>query len=378
MYIKDVEFYLVEIPLDTPFYPSWIPGFPQGHNRFNLVKIITQDKDIFGVSTFPAFGEEARGIKNLIYPFLVGRCPLEIQEILRILSSARFLGFKLNYIEVALWDILGKYANLPIYKLFGGNNEKVIAYASTGEIRDAKKRCEDIKRLKEIGFRAVKIRFHRDNVEKDIEVIKEIRDKFGNDITIMVDANQAWKIYGFAPFLEWDTKLAIYVASELEKLNVLWLEEPLDIYDFKGLSELRKATKIKIAGGEMNYGLSEFVTLIENRCYDILQPDAILGGGILNSIKVANLCEANYLEVCPHTWTNGIGLAANLQVIGAIKNCYFFEYPIEEPSWTPEKRDGILKEIFEIDKDGYIKVPQKPGLGIEIDEDKLKKFGKKL
>lgn len=378
MHIKDVELYLVEIPLDAPFYPSWMPGYPQTHNRFNLVKIITNQKDIFGVSTSPAFSEEIRGVKNLILPFLIGRDPLNINEIIRVLSSARFLGFKLGWLEVALWDIVGKYANLPVYKLFGGSKDKILAYASTGEIRDAKKRAEDVKKLKEKGFRAVKIRFHREDVDKDIEVIKEIRDKLGIDMDIMVDANQAWKVYGFGKFREWDLKLAIKVAEELEELDVLWLEEPLDMYDYKGLSELRKNAKIKIAGGEMNYGLPEFLEFIENKCYDIVQPDAVLSGGILTSLKVAYLCEANYLEVCPHTWTNGVGIAANLQIAGAANNCNFFEYPIEEPSWIPEKRDGILKEIFEIDAEGYIKIPKSPGLGIELNEEVLKKFGKKM
>jgi len=378
MEITDLEVYALRIPLKSPFFPSWIPGYPQTANSLTLIRLKTDDKDIEGISAAPAMGEEASGLKKFILPFLLGRDPFNVEMMVRLLRSATYLGHRLWFIEVALWDIIGKVCGQPVHHLLGGFRDKILAYASTGEVQEAEKRVKSVLKLKEQGFKAVKLRFHSIDLNYDMSVLRAVRDAVGDDMEIMVDANQGWKVYALGEFGEWDHKTAVKAAKEMEKYNVRWLEEPLGKHDYRGLAALRKETSIPIAGGEMNTDIHEFRDLIEHNCLDILQPDATLSGGILNSIKVAGMAQAYDLQVSPHTWTNGIGLAANLQVMGAIANCPYCEYPMEEPGWTVEARDAMLKEPVEITSDGYVAISHKPGIGIELNEDVVKKYGKKL
>jgi L-alanine-DL-glutamate epimerase-like enolase superfamily enzyme len=245
-------------------------------------------------------------------------------------------------------------------------------------LREPEQRVQDALKIKEMGFKAIKLRIRSMDIRKDIEVVEAVRDAVGPDMEIMVDANQAWPIHGFAGYPTWDLKTAMSVAKELERLDVAWLEEPLGMYDYDALSILTSSTGISISGGEMNADIYDFRELINRRCYDVLQPDVTLSCGILNGKKVAGMAEAAGLTVNPHTWTNGIGLAANLHLMGAIPNCTYCEYPYEPPGWVPEARDGMLTETFEIDDEGYVAVPQGPGLGIELDMEKVVAHSERL
>lgn len=378
MHIKDIELYSVSIPLPDTFFPSWVPGYPQTSNTMTLVRVKTDDPDIEGISAAPALGAEGAGVRELLLPFVMGRDPFNIEQMVRTLRNATYLGHRLWFIEVALWDIIGKACGQPVYKLLGGFRDKIPAYASTGEVRPAKKRVESVLALREQGFKAVKLRFHSESLEKDLPALREVREAVGDSMEIMVDANQGWKVTGIGSFLEWDFKTALRAAREMEKFNVRWLEEPLGKHDYRGLARLRESTSVPIAGGEMNSDIYEFRELIVGGCLDVVQPDACLSGGILNSIKVAGMTQAYDLQFSPHTWTNGIGLMANMHVMGAAHNCPYCEYPIEPPGWTPEARDAVLAEPIRVDSKGFVKIPQKPGLGVELNEDVIKKHGTKL
>lgn len=375
MVINDIDVWSVEIPLKATFWPSWIPGYPQTHNRLTLLRLKT-DEGVSGYSAGPAFAKEGKALKELLF-LLFNRDPFNVEEIIRILRNATYLGFRLWFVEVALWDIIGKACGQPVYKLLGGQKNKVKAYCSTGEIREPKKRVEDVLKFKEMGFGAVKLRLHSMDYRKDLKVVEAVREAVGDSMDIMCDANQAWPVHGLGDTPVWDLKTAVTVAKELEKLNVLWLEEPLYKNDYNGLKELRSKVNLQIAGGEMNTDLHEFRDLIANRCYDILQPDATLSTGLWNARKVAGMCEANNLKFIPHTWTNGIGFAANLQLMGATPACEWCEFPYDPPGWTPEGRDALLKEPFLTEKHGFVRVPEKPGLGIEINEEIVQKYGDK-
>jgi L-alanine-DL-glutamate epimerase-like enolase superfamily enzyme len=118
--------------------------------------------------------------------------------------------------------------------------------------------------------------------------------------------------------------------------------------------------------------------MIEHRAVDVLQPDAILSGGILMSRKIAGMAEAAGIGFSPHTWTNGIGLRVNLQVMGAVPGNVWCEYPIDPPGWTPEARDAMLTEPTRVDPDGFVTIPDLPGLGIDLDEDAIAKHGEEV
>lgn len=374
MRITGVTVKLLEYPLAEPFYPTWLPGYPQAFHRVNLVMLDT-DEGIQGYSAGVAFGQEGLKLGELLAPFLLGRDPTNVEEIIKILRSATFLGQRLWYVEPALWDVIGKALKTPVYKLLGGYQERVKAYASTGELKDVEERLQYVEQIKKLGFRAVKLRFHSLDWRDDLKVACAVRERFPN-IELMVDANMGWRVAGLGEAPHWDFATALRVAEELEDLRVLWLEEPLDKHDYRGYRLLRQKVEVALAGGEMNADLHEFRELIAQESLDILQPDALLSGGILTAKKIAGMAEAFGLRVAPHTWTNGLGLAANLHVMGASPNCEWAEFPYEPPRWTPQTRDFFLKEPLKITSDGYSEIPQKPGLGIEINLEAVKEYSK--
>jgi len=148
--ISCIEMYHVRIPLDKPFYPSWIPGYPATDNRFDLVKIITED-GIEGYSAGPAIASERLGLGNLIAPYLIGHDATDIDLMLQRLREISYLGVRANWIEPAFWDIKGKLEDKPVYELLGGIREPVELYASTGEIKDGDSRVFEARKRYEEG-----------------------------------------------------------------------------------------------------------------------------------------------------------------------------------------------------------------------------------
>ncbi len=377
MKIEHIELYHVEIPLDEPFHPSWIPGYPQSNNEFTFVRIITDD-GVVGESAGMTFGRAHGGYGNVVAPFIIGRDPFDIEGLLNLMDAASLIGMRIAWLEPALWDIIGKSCGQPVYRLLGGGDGKIRSYCSTGELRDPDRRGEDMGRIREKGFTAVKLRFHNDDWRKDVSVLERVRTAVGDAMDIMVDANQGWRVEILQRGPVWDVKTATDVARALETYGVFWLEEPLDRSDYVGMRELREKTNIRITGGEINSRFQEYAVLVQNRCLDILQPDATFVGGIATSRKIAALAQANGLSFEPHTWTNGIGLLINMHVSASLPNSSFCEFPFEPPGWTIEARDAILAEPIDIDSEGFVHLPERPGLGIVIDEDKLSKYGEKF
>ena len=377
MKIVDLEAYLCHFPLPAPFYPSWIPGVPSMNNSLLLVRLMT-DEGIDGYTASVAFLSELKGAPDLLKVFLVERDPFKVEDFVKVFRSARAVGIRAWFMDVALWDIIGKATGQPIYRLMGGYRDRVKAYASTGELREPGRRAEDALALVEKGFKAIKLRIRSADPKEDIAVVEAVRGAVGPDIDIMVDANQAWPIHGFAEYPTWDLKRAMTMAKELDNLGVAWLEEPLGMHDYDGLSTLTSSTSLNISGGEMNADLGEFRELINRRCYDIIQPDVTLACGLQNGKKIAGMAEAAGIVLNPHTWTNGIGFAANLQLMGAIPNCTYCEFPIEPPGWVPEARDAMLAQPFDIDDEGFVPLPEAPGLGIEVDMEKVRAHGERV
>ncbi|UCG82537.1 MAG: mandelate racemase/muconate lactonizing enzyme family protein [Dehalococcoidia bacterium] len=377
MKIAEVEAYLCHYPLTETFYPTWIPAYPQTQNSC-LILILRTDEGIEGCCAGVAFLDEAKGVVSLLRPFLLGRDPFQIEDTLKLLRSASFLGYKGWFVEPALWDIVGKASEQPVYRLLGGGQDKILAYGSTGELHPPEQRAEEMLALKGMGFKAVKLRVKAERLEDDIALIEAVRIAVGDDMEIMVDANQGWPIHGFGPYPRWSLKRAMEEASAMEEYGIRWLEEPLYKHDYDGYAHLRSSTNVPIAGGEFNSDLHEFRELISGGCLDVVQPDVTLSTGILNGKKVAGMAEAYNLEFSPHTWTNGLGLAANLQLMASVPDCPYCEFPYEPPGWVPEARDFMLSEPLMIDEEGYIAVPQGPGLGIELDMEQIKARGEKL
>jgi len=377
MKITGVRVHLCHFPLPETFSPSWLPGFPMATNGCAIVRLQT-DEGIEGVSASPLIADEAKGLVNLLRLVLTGRDPTQVEEMFKLLRSAtRALGLRAWHVEPACWDLIGKAAGMPVWRLLGGARDRIRAYASTGELREPKRRVDDVAAYREQGFTAVKLRIRFPTIEEDVAVVRAVRDAH-RDVALMVDANQGWRVHGFAPYPEWDLARAVRTARELEDLDVTWLEEPLDQFDYRGYAALRRKTSVPLAAGELLSDLHGYRDLVERRAVDVVQSDATLSGGILMSRKVAAMAEAAGMGFAPHTYTNGIGLRVNLQVMGAVANAEWCEVPLDPPGWTAEARDAMLAEPTRVEADGFVRLPEAPGLGIVLDEERIAANGEEV
>jgi L-alanine-DL-glutamate epimerase-like enolase superfamily enzyme len=360
---------VVDLPLPAEFRPAWGRGEIQRSFLATVVEVETAG-GITGVTAAEAGLEAAVSIDRFVTPNLLGQDAAAPERLAGVLRDAEVLGSPVYCIETALWDVAGKVAGLPVYKMWGAVTDRVPAYCATGEVRDAARRVEDCRRIAAEGFRAVKLRFHSDDPRDDIRVVEAIRRELGDTLAILVDANQAGVLPGLAGHRQWTPRIATEVALELERLAVTWLEEPLPRHDYAGLRRLRdRLGTMQLAGGENNHGLHEFHLLIERGCYDVLQPDAVLSEGVYQLRKIAALAEAGGVLVAPHTWTHGIGLLANLHLVASIPNTSWFEFPHEPPGWPAAALSQMLAAKPWIDEAGCVPVPQAPGFGIELDEE---------
>jgi D-galactarolactone cycloisomerase len=267
---------------------------------------------------------------------------------------------------------MGQMSGQPLWKLLGGRSQRVRLYASTGERKGAQERADSVVWLKEQGFPAIKVRLHAPNPRDDIPVIQAVRQAIGPEMAILVDANQAWQMPGDES-AHWDFKTALWVAQALDELDVFWLEEPLHRHDYEGLAALRGRVRLRIAGGEGN---REFATLrryLKHGSLDVYQPDVVWSTGILRGRQLASEVQAAGAIYSPHTWGDGLVLLANLHVAAAVSRAPFVEYPFDPPGWTPERRDFILPDPIHADE-GYVTLPDAPGLGVKIDCQSLKEF----
>lgn len=372
MIITSVRSRVLDFPLDREFHPAWARGRNMPSLTMVLVEVET-DEGITGYGAAHAGVEAAIAIERFVAPYFLGRDPTETEQLAAVIRDAEILGAPVYCMEIPLWDIIGKAAGLPVFRLWGGYSDRVLAYCATAEVRSPEERARDAERMVGEGFRAVKLRFHHADPRDDLPVVEAIRAAVGDRLDVIVDANQAGVEPGHGGHRTWGFHTALAIARELERLGVLWLEEPLPRHDWDGLARLRdKLERLKLGGGEDNHGLHEFRLLIERGCYDILQPDALLSEGVFQMRKVAALAEAAGLGLVPHTWGNGIGLYANLHLAAAIPNCTHLEFPHDPPSgWTAAARDQMLTEPLGIDADGYVQVPERPGFGFEIDQERV-------
>jgi D-galactarolactone cycloisomerase len=374
MKITAIELYHVSVPLRHTFWPTWIPGYPQTHNTFTLIKLVTDD-GIEGYSAGAAMGREREGLGDLIGGYLMGADPTDIGGIQALLKQAGFLGWRNFWIEPACWDIIGKSSGKPVYEILGGEARPVPVYCSTGEMHTPEQRVDELFAIKERGFTTAKLRVKNTHLKDDIRHIEIVRKGIGDEMVLGVDANQGWLVSIVDKIPAWDLPRATEFAKACDDNNISWLEEPLDSRDYDGNAALKRISRVKIAGAELNYGWDEIKIMFEKDCFDLYQPDATFAGGILQVKKVIDACHAFDREFSPHTWTNGIGFYINWNMLLADRgNCLPLEYPLEEPSWVPEFREGIIEPIIP-DGDGMLPPPTKPGLGFEIDRSLLRKYG---
>ena len=351
--------------LESPFAAAWDPQ-PRRALEATLVLVET-DEGLTGIGS----GDTMDGFERFAELF-VGRDPLDLGRHVSVLETIAFHAGRYWPLEAALWDVAGKAEGVPVARLLGATAGRVPAYASTGALLAPAARTESAVRLREAGFRALKLRIERSRVEEGLETVAAVRDALGNDAEIMVDLNQGWRMPAdVEPLLGYDDVSRL--AARLRELGIAWLEEPLARENVAGLARLRAESGVRIAGGELARTPAELDAYLAAGALDVYQPDAVLAVGLLRAREVAERVQAAGFELTPHTWTNGIGLLANLHLAAAV-GVPFLEFPFDPPAWTVERRDFMLAEPLRPDADGFLTVPSLPGLGIVLDEDAVERY----
>lgn len=368
MKIESVKATLLKVPYPLPFEAAWEPGVIRNDRDVTVVRIQADS----GLTGWGASGfDQAEDINRLAAPHLVGEDAFAFERHARITRYAKGAWI----VEMALCDLVGKAAGLPLAKLWGHYADRIPAYASIVAAKSPAERADDALALLERGYRAIKLRAHASSIAEDIEMVEKVRAAVGDRMEIMVDANQAGAASGPIKHpgdpIIWDYDRALATARAYEQLGVYWLEEPLPRYDLQAIARLTDAVELKIAGGEGNAGLHEFYWMLDAGAYDIIQPDAATCEGVWQLRKLAAACERAGKLFIPHHGANGIALAAHLQLQASVPNSPWLEYIIDPPWRTIESYQqlfGVMREPLLIDADGCVPVPQGPGLGISVDE----------
>jgi L-alanine-DL-glutamate epimerase-like enolase superfamily enzyme len=247
-------------------------------------------------------------------------------------------------------------------------------YVATAQLHDPEEHAKEAVEYRDRGVRAIKLRLHRPSYKDDLEVVRAVRDAVGDDMAIMVDANQN----NYAPsYNYWSRRTALWMARKLDALGVYFLEDPLPLRDSQGLKQLADEVDMAISGGEHSRDICQLRDLLFIGAFDIVQPDIIMGNpgvGVTGIKEIAKIADSIGGLVVPHVYTGGIcgiHLAATLQVMATVSNCPFVEYPLEPPALTVETLQGLIKEPILIDRNGCVEVPQLPGIGVEINEGEL-------
>lgn len=357
------------ITLPEDYRPAWREpdATPLRSFMFSYFKVYT-DEGIIGYG--PYSGEP----DSYALSALTGLNPFYTEKFWNACMVGRELPFNRgNYggLEVALWDIVGKALHQPVYKILGACRDKILAYAATNRLLQPEDHVKQVMYLMDQGFKAVKLRLHRPNPKDDLTVIQTVRKAVGNDIIILVDANQNNRSVSYN---YWSRKTAIQIAKELDKLDVYLLEEPLPRRDREGLAQIAASVDMFIAGGEHSTNIYEFQDHLVMGAYDIVQPDVRLGDiGITGLRKTAFMADLHSCHVIPHVSSTGnvaLSLPATLQAVATFQNCPMIEYPYDPPLLT-ENQQAILTQPITIDSDGYLPIPNRPGIGVELITDEF-------
>ena len=364
MKIASLETRRYRCPLDPPFAAAWDP-VPRTHQDATVVIVRSDD----GTEGYASGDDVPDG--ELLERLLVGHGVTDTAGIHGIVETVDFHHGRNWISEVAVWDLLGRARGEPLWRVLGGTRDRILAYASSGELVEADERVRRCRELSEAGVRAVKLRLHSTDWRVDLPVIAAVRDAVP-ELDVMVDANQGWRMPGdLTP--RWDLTTAREFAIELERLGVYWLEEPLPTDDVDGYTALA-GLGLRIAAGEMVRTAREARDLLVHGNVDVVQPDVVLSGGIEGAREIAELAREHGRTWSPHTWSNGYGLLANLHAALAFSTCPYLEVPFDPPAWSAARRDWLLPVKLEIAADGTIGPPDGPGLGVVPDWDALEQY----
>src|SRR3954454_5449930 len=263
-------------------------------------------------------------------------------------------------IDMALWDIRGKALGLPLYKLLGGSRKAIPAYAGGVSLgyQPPEKLIEEARKSLDQGYKAIKLRVG-DAVPKDIERMRAVREAFGDELEILTDANIGYELE--------DVRR---VMPAMDELGIAWLEEPFPAHDYRSYREAKGFGRTPLAAGENHYTRFEFDRVIEDGAITILQPDLSKSGGITETLRIAAMASAWKLPIHPHSSMTGLNHAASIHFLAAIDNGGYFEGDVSKSN---RFRDELVENPGQVDRDGNARPLEKPGIGLEVNEEFLAK-----
>lgn len=308
-------------------------------------------------------GAIARLIDTTMGELVVGMDALDVvgvwAKVYRMQLASHGMGaaasMALSGVDLALWDIRGKAAGWPLYRLLGGAAKPIRAYAggiSLGYQEPASLAEEALSYVK-LGYRAVKLRVG-DTPKRDIARVHAVRQAVGDDVEILVDANTNYSLDD-----------ARRVLPAYEESAVAWLEEPFPPHDFRNYIEAASLGDVPLAAGENHFTRFDFTRLIEDGAVRFVQPDVSKAGGITETMRIAAMASAWKLSLNPHTLATGINMAASIHLLASVDNAGYFEGDVAKHN---PFRDEIGGVPYQVDSAGCVRPLERPGHGIEVDE----------
>ena len=355
-----------------------------------LVRVHT-DEGITGLGESAAYGGSLESMEALVLGELrttvLGQDPFMVERLWSMMATRAhqrgrrgMLMMGISGIDIALWDIIGQATKTPLYRLLGGYRDTLDTYASAGFYAGDKRTdelAEEVGSYVERGFRCVKIKVGRNPdvmlnplhdmdaadyatvpFEEDIERVRAARSAAGR-ARLAIDVNNAWT-----------PSVALRFMDAIGDSDIAWLEEPVATEDLAGSAEVARALATPVSGYETETGLPGFRELIARRAVDIVQPDVIWTGGITETRKVAALAQAYHLPVIPHVFSSAVASIANMHLIASLPNGGLLEVD-QNPN---PLRSELFEETLQVDGDGKIRLPDRPGLGVTLNEDTLRKY----
>jgi L-alanine-DL-glutamate epimerase-like enolase superfamily enzyme len=376
--ITDVRTIPLRVQLEEPYMDS--REFV-GYRQALLVQVET-DEGVTGLGESAVWGgphsTTMSVIEHELRPLVIGEDPRFVEGIwTKMYEQSMMHGRRglilaaMSGVDIALWDIVGKVAGLPLYQLFGAYRDRVRPYASHGFYKSTRTPdvlAAEVKGLRERGFTGFKMKVGRQrpipylkgadecvtSLAEDCARVHTVRDAIGPDPYLMIDANSAWT-----------EKIALQALREVRDANVFFLEEPVPTDDMEASVRLTARAETQIAGYETETSRWGFRNIIERRAVDVVQPDSCWTGGLSEARKVATLAGAHHMLCVPHCFSTAVAMTSNMHLVGSIANGEFVEWDCNQNPLV----DDLLATPMQLGADGLLAIPNGPGLGIELDED---------
>ncbi len=386
MKITSIKSHVLRYELDKEL------GYSQQYYRHRTAHLVEVETDEGITGWGECFGPGNIALANkyivekVIQPLIKGDDPLKKeyiwQKVYNLLRDSGQKGMPiqaLSGIDIALWDILAKKSNLPLYQLLGGKTNDKIPVYGYGMMLQKKKvdeLCELFKneanQIKEKNFKAMKMKIGM-GPKEDLKLVSAVRDAIGSEFKLMVDANHAY-----------NKNDALYVGRGLDEMNIYWFEEPVAPEDYDSYKELKEKLKTNIAGGEAEFTKYGWNKLIKNNCIDIAQPEVCGLGGITEYLKVSALAQSNFIPIVNHVWGSALSVAVNLHLLTTLPDMPGGLFPTKSMLEfdTTEKNifiTDLAEEKFSIldqvkNKNGFASPLENIGIGINPNKDFIKKY----